>query len=79
MNELTSLVITREMCVTGIGDEVPDVVYGQGGRAILKGGHIRLVSEVVVSLLIKRHYQRQTRYSSIADDLEVEGNCHVVI
>lgn len=60
-----------------IGDEVTDTVSVDRGRTIRKDGHVRFISEIAEGIFVHRHYQRDTRDISVADDLEVVADAHI--
>ena len=60
-----------------IGDEVTDTVSVDRRGTVRKNGHIRFISEIAEGIFVHRHYQRDTRDISVADDLEVVANAHV--
>lgn len=64
------------MCPLSVIDEVTDTVSVDGRRTIRENGHL-LIFEVAEGIFVHRHYQRDTRDISPADDLEVVANAHL--
>ena len=64
------------MCPLSVIDEVTDTVSVDGRRTIRENGHL-LIFEVAEGIFVHRHYQRDTRDISAADDLEVVANAHL--
>ena len=65
------------MCMLSVIDEVTDTLSVDGRRTVREDRHVYFISEIAEGIFVHRHYQRDTRDISPADDLEVVANAHV--